>query len=277
MTDPKGGVWRFGYDTAGNRISTRDPLGQQTSYSYDAAGRVTSQTEPNGLVTTYSYDARGRLVSLNRGGEVSTFSYTPTGQLAGAALPNGFQASYSYDAAQRLTGATDNRGNSVNYSLDAMGNRIREEVKDATGAIALVTGRIINSLNKVAAIQGSVGQTTQLAYDANGEPIAQTDPLNQTTRQTLDGLRRPTCHHLPGQHLRQPGLEPAGPAHPGHRPQGRANQLPDQRLRRSGERNQPGHRHHPDTPAMPMATSRSSRTPKATSATSRATPWAGPP
>ena len=132
----------------------------------------------------------------------------------------------------------------MHYTLDAAGNRIREEVKDASGVIALVTARIINSLNKVAAIQGSVGQTTQLAYDANGEPIAQTDPLNQTTRQTPGRPAPPHRHHLPGQHLRQPGLEPAGPAHPSHRPQGRANQLPDQRLRRSGERNQPGHRHH---------------------------------
>lgn len=193
MTDPKGGVWQYGYDSAGNRTSSKNPLGQQTSYSYDAAGRLTSQTEPNGLVTAYSYDARGRLVSQNRGGEVSTFTYAATGQLVNSTLPNGFQVSYSYDAAQRLIAATDNRGNSVQYTLDAAGNRLREEVKDVTGTIALVTGRIINSLNKVAAIQGSVGQTTALAYDANGEPIAQTDPLNQTTRQSLDGLRRPTA------------------------------------------------------------------------------------
>jgi YD repeat-containing protein len=53
--------------------------------------------------------------------------------------------------------------------------------------------RVINNLNKVAAIQGAAGQTTQLGYDANGEAISQTDPLNQTTRQTLDGLRRPTA------------------------------------------------------------------------------------
>ena len=193
MTDPKGGVWKYGYDSAGNRTSSKNPLGQQTSYSYDAAGRLTGQTEPNGLVTAYSYDARGRLLSENRGGEVGTFTYAATGQLASATLPNGLQVNYSYDAAQRLIAATDNRGNSVQYTLDGAGNRLREEVKDATGNIALVTGRIINSLNKVAAIQGSVGQTTALAYDANGEPVAQTDPLNQTTRQALDGLRRPTA------------------------------------------------------------------------------------
>ena len=193
MTDPKGAVWSYGYDNAGNRVSVKNPIGQLTSYGYDTAGRVTSRTEPNGLVTAYTYDARGRLTGQVRGGEATNFSYAPTGQIATALLPNGYQVSYSYDAAQRLIGATDNRGASIRYTLDAASNRVREEVRDAAGAIALATGRIVNSLNQVAAIQGSLGQTTALAYDANGEPVAQTDPLNQTTRQTLDGLRRPVA------------------------------------------------------------------------------------
>lgn len=193
MTDPKGAVWRYGYDSAGNRVSVENPLGQRTSYSFDRSGRVNGQTDPNGLVTAYAYDARGRLTSQSVGGETSRFSYTATGQLASATLPNGYQVAYSYDDAQRLVGAQDNRGASVAYTLDPMGNRIREEVKDGRGAIALVTGRLINGLNKVTAIQGSAGQTTALAYDANGEPVTATDPLNQTTRQTLDALRRPVA------------------------------------------------------------------------------------
>lgn len=193
MTDPKGAVWRYGYDNAGNRTSVRNPIGQKNGYAYDAAGRVTSQTDPNGLTTSYAYDVRGRLTQQVRGGEATSYSYTATGQLASAVMPNGYQVSYSYDAAQRLIAATDNRGATIQYTLDGAGNRVREEVKDASGVIALVTSRIIGSLNKVAAIQGSVGQTSALAYDANGEPVAHTDPLNQTTRQTLDGLRRPVA------------------------------------------------------------------------------------
>ncbi|MBX3588702.1 MAG: hypothetical protein KF796_18885 [Ramlibacter sp.] len=196
-TDPRGAVWSYTYDAQGNRLTQTNPLGHVTAWQYDAAGRPTQQTEPNGLVTTYSYDLRGRLTSTSRGGETSAFSWTATGLLASASQPNGQAISYQYDAAQRLIGATDNRGNSVAYTLDAMGNRTREEVRDAGGAIALVTSRVINSLNKVSAISGAAGQTTQLGYDANGEPIAQTDPLNQTTRQTLDALRRPVATTLP--------------------------------------------------------------------------------
>lgn len=192
MTDPRGAVWTFGYDSFGNRVTARDPLGQTTTYGYDAAGRITRQTDPNGLVTKLAYDGRGRLIQVSRDAEVTSFAYTPTGKLASAVLPNGYAVNYSYDAAQRLIGATDNRGASIAFMLDGMGNRVHEEVKDASGNIALATSRVINSLNRVAAIQGSVGQTTNFAYDANGELVAQTDPLNQSTRQALDGLRRPT-------------------------------------------------------------------------------------
>jgi YD repeat-containing protein len=66
-------------------------------------------------------------------------------------------------------------------------------VQDAGGQIALATARVINSLNRVAAIQGAQGQSTQIGYDANGNAVSETDPLNQTTRQTLNGLKRPTA------------------------------------------------------------------------------------
>lgn len=197
MTDPRGGVWRYAHDASGNVTSIRDPLGRTTTYSYDTAGRLIEQVEPGGLTTTYSYDARGRLLSQTRGGETTTYAYTPTGNLASVTLPNGYAVSYGYDLADRLISAQDNRGASITYTLDAAGNRTREEVKDAAGNIALATSRTINALNKVAAIQGAQGQTTQIGYDANGHAISQTDPLNQTTRQTLDGLRRTTATTFP--------------------------------------------------------------------------------
>ncbi len=197
MTDPKGGVWSYTYDAQGNRTSVTNPLSQVAQYSYDTAGRLATETAPNGLVTTYGYDVRSRVISASTGSgaqaELTTYSYNIIGKLAGMVLPSGYSASYSYDAAHRLIGATDNRGNSVAYTLDAIGNRTREEIKDAGNTLALATGRVINNLNRVQAIQGASGQSTTLGYDANGEAISQTDPLNQSTAQTLDGLRRPTA------------------------------------------------------------------------------------
>ncbi len=203
-TDPRGKVTSYTYDSAGNMASSANPLGHVSSYLYDGAGRVTRATEPNGLQTTMAYDLRGRQTQTVRGSNLAaalqqktSYTYTLPGQVASATMPNGYQVTYSYDAAQRLTGALDSRGNRISYTLDGMGNRTREEVKDASGTIALATIRVINSLNRVSAIQGSAGQTTQIGFDANAEPVQSTDPLLQTTRQTLDALRRPVSTQLP--------------------------------------------------------------------------------
>ncbi|MFZ3219491.1 MAG: hypothetical protein WA174_05625, partial [Rhodoferax sp.] len=197
QTNPLGQVWRFDYDSAGNRTSVQDPLGQTTRYTYDTAGRLSSQTEPGGLVTSYAYDVRGRLIQISAGGESTGYTYTASGQVASVTLPSGYAVSYAYDAAQRLIAASDNRGNRTSYTLDAMGNRVYEDLKDPSGNIAWATSRAVNSLNRISAVAGSQGQSTQFGFDANGEPVAQTDPLNHTTRQTLDALRRPVTITLP--------------------------------------------------------------------------------
>ncbi len=200
LADPRsaaaGKLWQFTYDASGNRTRVKNPLNQETVYTHDAAGRVLTETAPNGLLSSYTYDLRGRLLTATTGSgptaEATSYTYTPSGQLASALLPNGYQVSYTYDPAQRLISAADNRSNTIAYTLDAMGNRTREEVKDASGQIALVTSRTINKANRMVALRGAGDQTTALTYDGNGDLLSQADPLNQTTTWTLDALRRPT-------------------------------------------------------------------------------------
>ena len=196
-TNPKSGITTYAYNPQGNITSMTNPLGHVSAYTYDAAGRLATQTEPNGLASSYTYDARGRLLTSATGSgaalEATAYTYHPTGQLATAVLPSGYSAAYTYDAAQRLVAAVDNRGNRIDYTLDAMGNRVREEVKDPAGNIALLTRRVVNQLNRVSSLQSASNQTTNIGFDLNGDAISQTDPLNQTTRQTLDGLRRPVA------------------------------------------------------------------------------------
>jgi RHS repeat-associated protein len=207
MQDARGQVWSFQYDSAGNRTRITNPLGHASNYTYDGAGRVLTETAPNGLVTSYQYDPRGRLTQITRGSnlavalrQTTAYTYRPSGQIASAQLPNGHAISYTYDAAQRLIAASDNRGNSIAYTLDPMGNRVAEQIKDANQQIALASSRVINSLNRVQAIQGGTNpsaQTTAFQYDANGEPIRATDPLGHATQTTLDALRRPIATTLP--------------------------------------------------------------------------------
>lgn len=188
-TAPNGAVTNYTYDAAGNLVQSTNALGHTSTYAYDGAGRTTSTTSPTGLVTAYTYDARGRVLTINRGGQVTTNTYTASGQLATAKLANGHQITYTYDAAQRLTGWSDNRGASATYQLDAMGNRVREEVRDAKGQHWLLA-RSINAINRVESTTAGGYLTTNYTYDANGDLVSATNGKNESTSATLDALRR---------------------------------------------------------------------------------------
>lgn len=193
-TASNGGVTSYTYDTSGNVLSATRPLGHVTTTSYDSANRVLTQTAPNGLVTTYTWDARDRLLTQTVGGQqTTTLTYNPTGTLATLALPTGLVLSYSYDAAHRLTGWTNNRGESASFTLDAMGNRTAEQIKNSAGNVAWAAAKSVNAINRVASAsqgQGAAAQSSSFGYDANGERTQSTNGLNQSTRLGLDGLRR---------------------------------------------------------------------------------------
>jgi len=195
-TEPGGGVWTYTQGAQGLPVRIVNPLGHATGYAYDDGGRVIRIERPGLAAQVNRYDARGRLTAQSTASGDTRYGWSATGQLASITEPQGYKVSYQYDAAQRLIAAADNRGNSVQYTLDAAGNRVREEIRDGSGAIAQVTSRAINSLNQVSAVTGAAG-TTQIGYDANGQPISETDPLNQSTRQTLDGLGRVTATTFP--------------------------------------------------------------------------------
>ena len=190
---PNGGITTYTYDVAGNPATVKNALNRTTSYQYDGAGRVTREQAPNGLVTTYGYDAKGRLLAMNRGGLISGYTYTPSGQLATSTQPNGHQTSYTYDSAQRLIGWADNRGASGSYTLDAIGNRTAEQIKNSAGSVAWQTARSINSVNRVTSeTVGSTGSlvSNSMAYNANGDLVQETNGLSQSTTYGLDGLKR---------------------------------------------------------------------------------------
>lgn len=155
-TDPGGGVTRHSYDTQGNLTEVTNALGHVTTLSnYDANGRVGRIVDPNGLTTNLSYSPRGWLTSRTVGEETTTYDYDNAGQLKKVTLPDGSSIHYTYDDAHRLTDIADSLGNRVVYTLDAMGNRIKEEVKDPGGALARQTTRVYDALNRLQQVTGA--------------------------------------------------------------------------------------------------------------------------
>jgi len=158
--------------------------------AYDAHGQPTRIVDSNGLATTLVYDARRRLVTRQTGTETTTYAYDAAGQLARVTLPDGSYLDYAYDDAQRLVRVADNLGNRIEYTLDAMGNRLREEAFDASGALAQTRAHLYNTLNRLAQSTSAFGHTTIYAYDGEANLTSITDPLGREHRRSYDALGR---------------------------------------------------------------------------------------
>lgn len=137
VTDPANRVVKLTYDGAANLATVTNSAGLVTRYTaYNGGGQPLSITRPDGVVLSLTYDPRGRLQTITQGTAVTRYGYTAAGQIQQVTLPNGTQLTYEYDPAQRLVGVKDNQGNSIRYTLDAIGNQTRKEVQDAGGNLA---------------------------------------------------------------------------------------------------------------------------------------------
>ena len=222
VTTPTGSrTWRYTYDAFGRVLSTTDPRNNTTTNtyfpndpaqgtnrgmlasvtnaaghtttitSYNAHGQPLSITDANGLTTTMGYDPRQRLTSRTVGTETTIYEYDGVGQLTKVTLPDNAYLRYTYDGAHRLVEIKDGLNNRVVYTLDNIGNRIKEEYADPANVLTRTRSRAYDALNRLQRdIGGVAGQVTQFAYDANGNQTDTTDPLSRTTTQSYDALNR---------------------------------------------------------------------------------------
>ncbi|WP_401742406.1 RHS repeat-associated core domain-containing protein [Stenotrophomonas geniculata] len=181
----------------GDLRSVTNALGQTVeTLAYDAFGRPLSVKDANGVVTDYTYHARGWPTSVTVRGattaenRVTQISYWPTGQVQQITEPDGSSVSYVYDAALRLTDIEDNAGNTIHYTLDNAGNRLKEDTLDAGGTLRRTLARTFNTLGQLTALKDAGNHATGFAYDANGNPQTVTDALQRVTSQQYDPLNR---------------------------------------------------------------------------------------
>jgi YD repeat-containing protein len=160
---------------------------------YNAHGQPLTIVDPNGLHTDLAYDSRLRLTSRSVAGEATSYVYDDAGQLILVTLPDGSFLAYTYDASHRLTEISDNQGNRITYSLDNIGNRTLEEVRDPLNALAQTRTRVFNSLNRLIQDIGALGQTTVYGHDNQGNVTSIDGPLagtGDTTANLYDALNR---------------------------------------------------------------------------------------
>jgi RHS repeat-associated protein len=184
-------ITHYEYDAKGNLLRIENALGHVTQITaHDAAGRPLALVDPNGTEIQLAYDARGKLVSRSIEGAITHFDYDAAGQLVRITLPAGSKIDYAYDAAHRLIGLRDGLGSRIVYTLDAAGNRVREEIFDPHNVLTRTSSAIYDDLDRLARRIGASGQTTEYGYDGNGNAIEVRDPLGRLTSNAFDALDR---------------------------------------------------------------------------------------
>ncbi|WP_244292384.1 RHS repeat-associated core domain-containing protein [Xanthomonas hyacinthi] len=185
----KGDLWKF-----------TNALGQVTEYlSYDGAGRMLSMKDANGTITDFTYHPRGWLTASKVRGtddtgesddRITLIDYWPTGLVKQVTQPDGAFTAFTYDTAHRLTDIADNAGNTLHYTLDNAGNRVKEDTKDASGTLKRTLSRVYNQLGQLATQATASGDPTDFGYDANGNTKTVTDALSHVTQNDYDPLNR---------------------------------------------------------------------------------------
>ena len=191
---------------AGDLYQVIDPAGHvNTIVAYDKNGRIARVRNANSVFIDSSYHARGwlltRTIRANADGTpspndaVTQIGYTPYGAVASVKDPDGVQVTYTYDAAHRLTDITDALGNRIHYTLDAAGNKTKEETFDTGGTLRRSLGRTYNMLGQLTGIKDGLNRTVFDAsfsdsYDGNGNLVRSADALGIQRKQGFDALGR---------------------------------------------------------------------------------------
>ncbi|MEV0275319.1 polymorphic toxin type 30 domain-containing protein [Streptomyces sp. NPDC050610] len=108
---------------------------------------------------------------------VMRYAYDATGNLTEVVNSSGKPLRFTYDSEDRITSWTDRNGTSFGYVYDGRGRVIRTEGSDGVfnGSFAYDDGA------RTTTYTDSLGRETVCRYNADGQVIAETDPLGHVT------------------------------------------------------------------------------------------------
>ncbi len=165
----------------------------------DGAGRPLSVKDANGIVTDMDYDPRGRMIASKIRGDndaseaddrITRIEYDPAGTVHRMVLPDGVYTQFGYDAGLRLMSVTDPADNRMSYTLNAAGERIKEETKDISGALLSTLSRTFDTLGRLQTQSDAELRATTFGYDKENNLTLTTDALTRKTANTYDALGR---------------------------------------------------------------------------------------
>jgi RHS repeat-associated protein len=203
----------YGYDLAGNLVSSTDPLHKTITADFDALNRTVRQIQPGStgqtIVTSFGYDSDGNTTRYtDPNGNATTYTYNPLGlresemapSVAGQTTAADRTTLTRYDAAGRLTSVTRPGNVTVTETYDKTGRlktqsgagadaATADRTFDYDGADRLISAAVPNGTEQFTyddrglMLTSSIanGWNALFAYDADGRTTSQTDPSGTTT------------------------------------------------------------------------------------------------
>jgi RHS repeat-associated protein len=176
VTDPRGFVTRYAFNSAGLTSSViaavGQPEAQQTTYEWQAGTNLLlSVTDQLSRKTAYTYDSKGNVLTVTRL----------------ATTPNAVTTTFTYDPVySQIATVTDplGVGHTTTFGYDAKGN-----LKTITNALGKITNIDVNTQGQPITIKDPLNNQTTFTYEL-GDLIAVKDPLNRETKRMLDAAGR---------------------------------------------------------------------------------------
>ena len=209
----------FGYDAAGNLLSTTLPDGSSLTNTYDTAHRLTKVTDSLGNYTSYTldgfgdrtqtsvytsagtltwqgtgtFDALGReLVHTAGAGQTTTKTYDSNGNVLTVADGLNHTTTNTYDALNRLSTSTDANGGVTTPVYDT-----NDRVVSVTDANDNATTYVRDGFGDVLQQSSPDSGVSIFHYDSDANLTSKTDALSIVTNQTFDALDRPLTTTYP--------------------------------------------------------------------------------
>ena len=193
-------VTHYAYDAQGRPATVTDALGHATTFdTYDTYGNPGRSIDANSVTTLMTYTPEGWLATETRDStgtpSTSKFTYNASGDVTQTQDADGVVMNYTYDDARRLTDVTDGAGNHIHYTLDAAGNRTKEETFDASNTLKRSLSRSFNSLSQILTVADALNRTVLSfnypdGHDALGNAVHSSDANGVQKKLGYDGLNR---------------------------------------------------------------------------------------
>ncbi|MBD2167309.1 hypothetical protein H6G04_23240 [Calothrix membranacea FACHB-236] len=189
ITHANGTSETFNYDLSGNVVQAKERSGDTFQYTYDTQGKLTRKTFDDGTFESYTYNANGKISAITKGSSTISFGYDTDNRLTKVTYPNGRWLQYSYDSTGRRTKMVDQSGFTVNYSYDGE-NRLTGLTNASGGSLITYTYDAVGRLSRET---NGNGTYTTYTYDAAGQL---TDISNYTANSTVNSYQRYTYDNL---------------------------------------------------------------------------------